>query len=347
MIELKEVFKSHLSPNNTRVDALKGINLNVKPGEIFGIIGKSGAGKSTLIRCVNRLETPDRGKIVVNGQDITALDGTSLRKTRRRIGMIFQHFNLLNTRTVYENIAFPLELVGTAASVVSTRVHELMQLVGLTERKDYYPARLSGGQKQRVAIARALANNPLVLLSDEATSALDPETTHNILQLLKQINVELGLTILLITHEMAVIKEICHRLAVLEHGEIVEESAVLDFFSRPQTEAARKLVRDFSLHELPEDLVKRLVDKEAENTVLLWRLSFLGSMAESPLISYLTHTFSLTFNILQARIEKIRDETVGVMLLEIEGQPENIVLGKNYLFEKGINVDEIGYVVTA
>lgn len=350
MIKLTNLHKSYSLPNNTRVEALKGVNLTVKRGEIFGIVGESGAGKSTLIRCVNRLETPDSGEVIVDGQDLMRLNNTQLRAARRNIGMIFQHFNLLNTRTVYENIAFPLELLKSTEGTViniAERTHALMDLTGLTERKNHYPAELSGGQKQRVAIARALACNPHVLLSDEATSALDPETKHNILQLLTQINVELGLTILLITHEMAVIKEICHRLAILENGEIVEESHVLDFFSRPQTATARKFARAFALHDLPQNLRDRLTDSQAEKAIPLWRLSFLGKTAEAPFISYLAREFSLDLNILQAQIEQIRDETVGVMLVEADGLPEKIAQGKNHLNESGVYVEEIGYVRSA
>lgn len=344
MIELTDLYKSYSLPDGTPIAALKGINLSVKRGEIFGVIGQSGAGKSTLIRCVNRLETPDSGKVIVDGQEITNLDKKSLRTARRNIGMIFQHFNLLNTRTVYQNIAFPLELAKKSSSCIADRVHLLLDLIGLTERKNHYPSELSGGQKQRVAIARALADHPHVLLSDEATSALDPETKHTILQLLKKINVTLGVTILLITHEMSVIKEICHRLAILENGIIVEESAVLNFFSNPQTTTAKKFARTFALHDLPENFRERLVDQQAEKAIPLWRLSFLGKAAEAPLIAQLTRLFSLDLSILQAQIEQIRDETVGVLLVKVEGTFEKIMAGKQYLHEKGIYVEELGYV---
>ncbi len=344
MIELRELHKQYSLPDHTAIEALKGINLTVKPGEIFGIIGESGAGKSSLIRCVNGLETPNAGQVIINGQHLMQLNKPQLRQMRRNIGMIFQHFNLLASRTVYENIAFPLELTKTPPAVIAKKVDELMALTGLSGHQHHYPHELSGGQKQRVAIARALANQPLVLLSDEATSALDPETTHQILQLLKKINAELGLTILLITHEMGVIKEICHRLAILEHGNIIEEAHVLDFFNRPQTNTAKRFIRDFSLHELPEHLRARLIDKKMEGAVPLWRLSFLGDAAESPLVTHLIRHFSLSLNILQARIERIRDKTVGVMLLEVEGQPEDLLSGKQYLNEKEVHVEEIGYV---
>jgi D-methionine transport system ATP-binding protein len=344
MIELTNLHKSYLLPDNNTVSALKGVNLSVKRGEIFGVIGQSGAGKSTLIRCINRLETPDAGVVRVDGQNLLQLDKNQLRTARRHIGMIFQHFNLLSSSTVYQNIALPLALAGEKTQHIQTRVHSLLDLVGLFERKNHYPSELSGGQKQRVAIARALANHPRVLLSDESTSALDPETKHNILQLLKKINAELAVTILLITHEMGVIKEICHRLAILEQGLIVDEASVADFFSNPQTETAKKFARTFALKDLPEKLRVRWLDQPNETALPLWRLSFLGSAAEAPLISQLSRLFALDLSILQAQIEQIRDEMVGVLVVEVTGTPENIAEGKRYLYEKGVAIEEVGYV---
>lgn len=344
MIELRHLRKAFTRPNKTQVDALKDVNLTVAHGEIYGIIGESGAGKSTLIRCVNRLESPDSGQVIVNGQDLVQLNKSQLRTARRQIGMIFQHFNLLNSRTVYQNVAFPLKLAGHKSSTIADRVHALLELTGLMERKNHYPSELSGGQKQRVAIARALANHPTVLLSDEATSALDPETKHTILQLLKKINHELGVTILLITHEMLVIKEICHRLAILEDGKIVEQSNVLDFFSHPQSRMAKKFAYAFALHDLPDSLKHRLTTEQSENAIPLWRMSFLGEATRVPLIARLAREFSLNLNILQAHIEEIRDELVGVMLVEADGRPENIAQGIQLLNDKGIYVELIGYV---
>ncbi len=344
MITLENLQKTYVLPDKTRVTALRDVGLTVRRGEIFGVIGESGAGKSTLIRCVNRLENPDSGRVIVNHQEITRLNKQELREARRHIGMIFQHFNLLSTATVYQNIAFPLELAGFKKSEITKRVHELLDLIGLGSRKNHYPSELSGGQKQRVAIARALANRPKVLLSDEATSALDPETKHTILQLLKKINLEFGLTILLITHEMAVIKEICHHLAVLENGSIVEQADVLDFFSRPQTAIAKKFARAFALHELPETLQNRLMISPDAAALPLWRISFIGAAAKAPLIAYLARNFSLNLNIFQATIEQVRDETVGVMLVEADGKPDDIRQGRQYLNEQGVYVEEIGYV---
>jgi D-methionine transport system ATP-binding protein len=344
MIQLIHLHKSYTLPDGKQIAALKGIDLSVNRGEIFGVIGQSGAGKSTLIRCINRLETPDSGQVMIQGEDITRLNKAQLRVARRRIGMIFQHFNLLGSCTVYQNIAFPLSLAKESPAYIAARVDALLDLTGLAARKNHYPHELSGGQKQRVAIARALANNPHLLLSDEATSALDPETKHQILQLLKKINAELGLTILLITHEMRVIKEICHRLAIIEEGRIVECAPVLNFFSDPQTGTAKKFARRFALHDLPEKLQVRLIDQAAEKAIPLWRLSFLGKAAEAPLIAQLGRLFSLDLSILQAQIEQIRDETVGVMLVEVNGLPEKVIAGKAYLHEKGIHVEEVGYV---
>ncbi|OEF99407.1 methionine ABC transporter ATP-binding protein [Vulcanibacillus modesticaldus] len=242
MIKLNNVQKIY-DNNKQRVTALKNINLEIKSGEIYGIIGYSGAGKSTLIRLINMLENPTAGEIWVNGQRMDRLNNEKLRLARQKIGMIFQNFNLLSSRTVRQNIAFPLEIAGYPKEKIDKRVSELIKLVGLTERADAYPSELSGGQKQRVGIARALANNPEVLLSDEATSALDPKTTESILNLLWEINRKFGITIILITHEMHVIKKICHRVAVIDGGEIVEEGPVTEVFGNPKKEITKEFVK--------------------------------------------------------------------------------------------------------
>ena len=336
MIILKQVCKSYSSKHVSNVNALNQINLTISAGEIFGIVGQSGAGKSTLIRCINQLEKPTSGEVIVNGQDLMQLTPQQLRLARRHIGMIFQHFNLFESRTVYQNIAFPLELSHTSTADIKQRVQSLLALTDLTDRQDHYPHALSGGQKQRVAIARALANHPSILLSDEATSALDPDTKHTILQLLKRINTEMGITIVLITHEMSVVKEICHRLAVLDKGEILEVSAVLDFFGRPQTTLAKKFARSLVMHDLPEILRARL-----SSTLCLWRLSFVGKAAETPIISHLARTVGLDVNILQAQIEPIRDEMVGALLVEVSGDIETIAKGKFYLQSQGVHIEDI------
>ena len=241
MIIVRNVNKTYFTPLAS-VKALHNINLQVDKGDIFGIIGFSGAGKSTLIRCLNRLEEPDTGTIVIGGQNITALDKQQLRLARRKIGMIFQQFNLFDAKTVFENVAFPLEVAGYHREYIKGKVEEILELVGLTDKAQAYPLQLSGGQKQRVGIARALSNGPDVLLSDEATSALDPQTTYSILELLKDINKKLGLTIVLITHELDVLKHICNNMAVIEHGQIVEEGPVEKFFLNPVSKSAKQFV---------------------------------------------------------------------------------------------------------
>lgn len=241
MITVRNVNKTYFTPLAS-IKALSNINLQVNKGDIFGIIGFSGAGKSTLIRCLNRLEEPDTGTIVIGGQDITAMDKQQLRLARRKIGMIFQQFNLFDAKTVFENVAFPLEVSGYQRDYIKDKVEEILELVGLTDKAQAYPLQLSGGQKQRVGIARALSNGPDILLSDEATSALDPQTTYSILELLKDINKKLGLTIVLITHELDVLKHICNNMAVIEHGQIVESGLVEKFFLNPESQTAKQFI---------------------------------------------------------------------------------------------------------
>jgi D-methionine transport system ATP-binding protein len=343
LIELSHLNKTY-SSNAGKVVALQDINLQVQAGEIFGVIGPSGAGKSTLIRCVNLLERPSSGTVTVAGQILTSLSEAELRKARGKIGMIFQHFNLLASRTVYQNIALPLELLGQSKTEIATTITPLLELTGLTDKTNHYPNQLSGGQKQRVAIARALANQPKVLLCDEATSSLDPQTTQTILQLLKDINQKLGLTILLITHEMEVIKTICHDLAILQHGKIIEQADVIAFFARPQTPLAKSFVRTALQHHLPDTLQKRILAEPTFDTNPLLQISFLGQAASEPLIAQLIQQFALTLNIWQANIEHIRDAMVGIMLVEAFGDAQQIHAGIDYLTQKGIPVEIIGYV---
>lgn len=342
MIELININKTYHTQQGALV-ALQNINLRVEAGEIFGVIGPSGAGKSTLIRCVNLLERPTSGKVIVAQQELTALSEQALRQARHNIGMIFQHFNLLSCRTVYENISLPLELVGKSKAEIATKVMSLLQLVGLENKKDVYPSQLSGGQKQRVAIARALANEPKVLLCDEATSALDPQTTHSILQLLREINKRLGLTILLITHEMNVVKEICHRLAILEYGEIVEQSEVIKFFSQPETNIAKEFVRASLKQHLPEVLQNRILSQQVPGSIPLLQISFYGDAAAEPFIAELVQKHQIKINILQANIENIRGETIGIMLVEADAAEDKIAAGIQYLLSKGLSVEIVGY----
>lgn len=333
MIKIENLNKIYKSKDKN-VEALKNINLSINDGEIYGIMGLSGAGKSSLIRCINMLEIPTSGSIKIDGVDITKLNSKGLRNMRKKIGMIFQHFNLLMNSTVYENIAFPLMISGMPKREIDTRVNELLNVVELQEKKNAYPSQLSGGQKQRVGIARALANKPDILLSDEATSALDPTTTETILELLKNINREFGITIILITHEMSVIKKICDRVAVLENGIIVEEGKVVDIFSNPQTETSKRFLKEM-IAELPEDI---LLDYDNLNEEIL-RISFLGESAKSPIISNMIKKFNVDANIISGSIDRIQDTQVGNLLIKLTGNPENIKDAINYLEQNDLRIE--------
>ena len=276
MIKLVNVEKTYYSKAGN-IAALKKTNLEIKEGTIFGIIGLSGAGKSTLIRCINMLEVPTSGQVFVDGQELTAMSEAQLRKARQNIGMIFQHFNLLASRTVFDNVAFPLEIQGIPRDKIKARVEELLELVQLSDRGDYYPSQLSGGQKQRVGIARALASNPKVLLSDEATSALDPQTTKSILQLLRDINSRLNLTIVMITHQMEVVKEICDQVAVIENGTIIEEGSMYKVFTEPQQETTKEFVKTVNDIRIPSIInTESMQQTYFPDARLLLNLTFLG-----------------------------------------------------------------------
>ena len=292
----------------TAVHALEQINLSIYPGEIFGIIGLSGAGKSTLVRCMNLLERPTSGSVMVDGKEMTKLPDKELRKARKDISMIFQSFNLLMQRTALDNICFPLELIGTKRAAAVQRAQELLDLVGLGSRANAYPAQLSGGQKQRVAIARALATSPKVLLCDEATSALDPTTTLSILELLKELNQKLGVTVVVITHQMNVIEEICHRVAILDHGVVAEQGTVEEIFSHPQTDIGRQLVYPNGVQ----------IDRLPASRVI--RIAFNGGSSYEPLIASLAIDCGVKVNILGADTRNIEGKAFGTMLL---GLPEN------------------------
>jgi D-methionine transport system ATP-binding protein len=302
MITVEHVCKEYSAAQGT-VSALQDIYFKVNAGEIFGIIGKSGAGKSTLVRCINLLERPTRGRVIVDNEDVLSLSSAKLRVVRQNMGMIFQHFNLLSSRNVYDNIALPLELTGSNRRQIKAAVMPLLELTGLIDKKTAYPAQLSGGQKQRVAIARALALKPKVLLSDEATSALDPETTLAILQLLKQIRDHLNLTILLITHEMSVIKNCCDRVAILEEGRLIEENEVGEFFAHPRTAIAKNFIASSVLQHLPEVIQQSLLASEQPESYPLLRLWFLQGTATQPVISEVSRQFDLYINIVQANVE--------------------------------------------
>jgi D-methionine transport system ATP-binding protein len=324
LIQIQNLSKDYISNNNI-LTAVKNVNLHIKKGEIFGIIGLSGAGKSTLIRCINRLEEPTQGKIFIDGVDITSLDKKSLRLMRKEIGMIFQHFNLLSQKTVYENIAFPLKLESKNRNEIDKRVNELLNYVDLSDKKDSYPSQLSGGQKQRVAIARSIANSPKILLSDEGTSALDPKTTKSILSLLNKIRNELGITIVMITHQMEVVKEICDRVAIMEDGEVVESNTVENIFKEPKTKTAKSFIDSIS-SSVEEEIINPNDFKGK-----LIRLSFLGDSAKKPIVSWIIKNFNIDINILSGNINKLQLSNVGHLILELIGDEDEINRALHYL----------------
>lgn len=344
MIELLGIEKTFEGASG-RVMALRGVDLHVKRGEIYGVIGLSGAGKSTLIRCINMLERPTKGTVSVDGQELTAMNDSQLRAARRQIGMIFQHFNLLSSATVYDNIAFPLKLGGMSKAEIEKKVGPLLELVGLTDKRDQYPAQLSGGQKQRVGIARALASDPKVLLCDEATSALDPQTTKSILELIKDINQKLQLTVVIITHEMQVIKEICDKVAVIEHGVIAEEGSVLEVFTNPRQAITKEFISIIMSNDLPETLRHEKITAEAApGSNLLLRLSFLGDSADEPVISSLIRGYRVEVSILYGNIDHIKTTPYGRMIVEISGEDGDIQKALAYLKERDLGIEVIGYV---
>lgn len=336
MIQLRNVHKTFAGKNE--VHALRGIDLEIPKGQIFGVIGQSGAGKSTLVRCINLLERPTAGDIFVDGTDMMALSAKDLRNARKKIGMIFQHFNLLSSRTVAANIAYPLELAGVDHQTAKSRVQEMLRLVGLEDKAQAYPAQLSGGQKQRVGIARALANKPQVLLCDEATSALDPETTKSVLHLLKDINAKMGLTIVLITHEMMVIQEICDMVAVIEHGKIQEQGEVIHVFTKPQSDATRRMLQDTMETKIPPDLLARAERRNGTCSTLL-KLSFVGAGAHQPLLSEMLRRFPIHANILFGRIDKMKDIPFGMLLVELSGDTTIVDEAVAYLHEQDVEVE--------
>ena len=341
MIELLNVTKSFKTKNKT-IQALANVSLTVEKGEIFGVIGTSGAGKSTLIRCVNLLEKPNDGKVIVDNIELTKLSDSQLTLERRKIAMIFQHFNLLSSRTVFDNIAFPLELEGKSTSEIKEKVYSLLELVGLNDKAKDYPANLSGGQKQRVAIARALANDPKVLLCDEATSALDPATTKSILKLLKSINQKLNLTILLITHEMEVIKTICDKVAVIDHGKLVEQGNIEQIFTSPQQEITKGFIQSSLNIELPLIYQNSLSSINSENNNPLVKFMLTGNNDQSFVISNLFEKFQVKAKVISAQLEYVGNLSFGVLLVELQGGNINEALA--YLENEYSNTEILGYV---
>lgn len=341
MIELLNVTKSFKTKNKT-IQALADVSLTVEKGEIFGVIGTSGAGKSTLIRCVNLLEKPNDGKVIVDNIELTKLSDAQLTLERRKTSMIFQHFNLLSSRTVFDNIAFPLELEGKSKSEIKQKVNSLLDLVGLNDKAKDYPANLSGGQKQRVAIARALANDPKVLLCDEATSALDPATTKSILKLLKSINQKLNLTILLITHEMEVIKTICDKVAVIDHGKLVEQGNVEQIFTNPQQEITKGFIQSSLNVELPLVYQNLLSSIDSGNNNPLVKFMLTGNNDQSFVISNLFEKFRVKAKVISAQLEYVGNLSFGVLLVELQGENTNEALA--YLENEYSNTEILGYV---
>ena len=341
MIDIQDLSLTYAGPQGP-VHALKNINLHIQAGEVFGIIGRSGAGKSSLVRCMNLLNRPGSGKMIVNGRDLLQLSDAQLRQARQEIGMVFQHFNLLSSRTVFDNAALPLELAGVSKAEIAQRITPLLALVGLAHLANRYPAQISGGQKQRVGIARALASNPRVLLSDEATSALDPETTRSILDLLRQVNRELGVTVVLITHQMQVIKQIADRVAVMEAGQVVELGAVLDVFTNPQQAITQSLIDEIVPQELPASVQERVqalsLGLPAGQSGQLLRLSYAGDSAYQPVLSHLIRELGLDLSILHGQIDDIQGQTFGSLAVFASGPPAQITAAIAYLQRNGVQV---------
>ncbi|MCT6893375.1 MAG: ATP-binding cassette domain-containing protein [Bombilactobacillus mellifer] len=343
LVELKNVdvkFKS----NHKVIHAIDHVNLTVNRQDIFGIIGYSGAGKSTLVRLINLLQRPNQGEIIVNGQNLLELNSKQLRKSRKKIGMIFQHFNLMNARTIFNNVAFALKGTQLSREQKKQRVNELLNLVGLSDKAQAYPSQLSGGQKQRVGIARALANKPNLLISDEATSALDPKTTESILNLLKDLNKKLGLTIILITHQMEAIKQICRNVAVMEQGKIIETGSIYQIFTNPRQQLTKDFINTTThLNEsinviLHQDQISYLTNEEK-----MFHLFYFGETTDLPLISTLYQKFEVSANILYGNIEMLQGKPIGNLIVILSGKPNMLEQALSFLKESQVKVEEINF----
>ena len=333
MVHIENVSKT-FSGKFGKVEALKNVSVHVERGDIYGIIGFSGAGKSTLIRMVNGLETADSGSVTVFGKELGGIGKSELRQLRRRIGMVFQQFNLLESKTVYHNIALPLILAKAPKDAIGKKVDEVLKFVGLEDKKNVYISQLSGGQKQRVGIARALATDPDILLCDEATSALDPQTTESILKLLKRVNREMGVTILLITHQMQVVQMICDKVAVMENGEIVETGRVVDVFGEPKAEVTRRFVGTVVNDRIPESILS-LVKEQTEH-FSVERLKFIGSSVKRPVISDICRVEGIVVNILGATVQELQETVMCVFILQLIGDEENILKAEKQIEENGV-----------
>ena len=345
MIKLIGIEKIYDSPSG-KVHALKGIDLEIARGEIYGIIGLSGAGKSTLVRCINMLERPTAGKVIVDGQDMTTLTDSELRAARKNIGMIFQHFNLLSSATVYDNIAFPLKLSGTSDAEIEKKVRPLLELVGLSDKAEQYPSQLSGGQKQRVGIARALASDPKILLCDEATSALDPQTTKSILDLIRVINETMSLTVVVITHEMQVVKEICDKVAVISNGVIAERGDVLDVFTNPRHHITKEFISVLLSNDLPAAFRgNEILQDKTDGAFLLVRLNFLGDRADDPVLAKMIRAFpNLECTMLFGNLDEIHGVPFGRFIVGLSGDEDAIAAALKFLGSENVRVEVIGYV---
>ncbi|WP_456275330.1 methionine ABC transporter ATP-binding protein [Bacillus sp. AK128] len=333
MIEIKNLSKVYKTSKG-KVIGVDDVTLTISKGEIFGIVGYSGAGKSSLIRCLNLLEKPSAGEVHIDGVSLTSLNNQHLRKARLKIGMIFQHFHLVSSKTVFENVAFALKAANKSKSEITHRVTELLEMVGLSEKSNVYPAQLSGGQKQRVGIARALANDPTVLLCDEATSALDPSTTKSILKLLKRINRELGITIVLITHEMEVVKDICDRMAVMQDGKIIEIGRTYDVFADPKEDLTKQFINTVLQFDLPDHIIS-----SSKGTII--KIQFKGSIAEESVVSDVFKKFEVNGNILHGKIEYIKEVPLGIFIMELTGDSKEIERSILYITEKTQSVEVI------
>lgn len=338
MIEFKNISK-HYQLKGQTIRALDQINLEIPEGSIFGIIGYSGAGKSTLIRLINSLERPIEGQVIINQKDFTALDARSLRQERANIGMIFQHFNLLQTKTVAANIEMPLKLLGVSKVEREKRLNELLEFIDLKHKKDAFPDELSGGQKQRVGIARALANHPKILLCDEATSALDPQTTKSVLALLKKINKEQNITIVMVTHEMDVIETVCDYVAVMEQGKVIETGSTLEIFSQPQHPTTKNFIQTVLQQQLPVNILKNL---ENQNHNSIYCLQFLGRSAQETVVQAVIKKFDISLNILFANMTEINGTVIGQMFIQLLGDPAIIQQAIEFLEQNGVKVEHSG-----
>lgn len=338
MIEFKNISKNYQLKGQT-IRALDQINLSIPDGSIFGIIGYSGAGKSTLIRLINLLERPNEGQVIINQKDFTALDAKTLRQERANIGMIFQHFNLLQTKTVAANIEMPMRLLGFSKAEREKRLNELLEFIDLKHKKDAFPDELSGGQKQRVGIARALANHPKILLCDEATSALDPQTTKSVLELLKKINKEQGITIVMVTHEMDVIETVCDYVAVMEQGKVIESGSTLEIFSQPQHPTTKTFIQTVLQQQLP---IKILNNLENRNHHSIYSLQFLGTSAQETVVQAAIRQFDISLNILFANMTEINGAVIGQMFVQLLGDAELIQQTIQFFEQHGVKVEQSG-----